>query len=65
MRNALLIVAGLLAGYAVGALIGAVLVALFSGNRHDAGLEAATTGAFVAGPLGAVIGLLGALIWRR
>ncbi len=65
MGKALLIVAALVAGYAAGALIGAVLIETFSGNRHDRSLEAAMTGAFVTGPLGGLAGLLVALSWRR
>lgn len=65
MWRASLAVAGLLAGYAAGGLIGAVLIDAFSGNRHDKSLEAAMTGAFVTGPLGAFVGLVVALLWRR
>ncbi len=65
MWRALLAIAGLVAGYAAGGLIGAVLIELFSTNRHDKSLEAAMTGAFVTGPLGALVGLIIALWWPR
>lgn len=58
-------VAGVVLGYVAGVLIGAVLIELFSANRHDKGLEIAMTAAFVTGPLGAVAGLLAALLWPR
>jgi hypothetical protein len=51
-------VLGGLLGYAIGALGGGVLVSLLSSNTHDRAVEAAMTGAFVLGPLGAVAGLL-------
>jgi hypothetical protein len=45
-------------GYAIGALGGGFLVSLLSSNTHDKSVEAAMTGAFVLGPLGAVAGFL-------
>jgi Na+/proline symporter len=49
-------------GYVLAAGIGYFLIQQFSANVHDRDLEAAMTGAFVAGPIGAVaafvIGLL-------
>jgi ABC-type branched-subunit amino acid transport system permease subunit len=49
-------------GYVVAAVIGYFAIRQFSVNVHDRDLEAAMTGAFVAGPIGAVaafvIGLL-------
>jgi hypothetical protein len=65
MWRASLAIVALVAGYAAGALIGAVLIEFVSGNRHDKSLEAAMTGAFVTGPLGALVGLIVALWWRR
>lgn len=65
MRKLLTFLIALVAGYLVGAFIGGMLVELLSGNQHDKSLEAQMTGAFVTGPLGAVIGLLGAALWRR
>lgn len=64
MRKVFAALAALGAGYAAGAFIGAVLVEIFSGNRHDKSLEAVMTAAFVTGPLGAFIGLLAAIFWR-
>ncbi len=50
------IIAGIVAGYLIGAFGGGYLMELLSSNRHDRALEAAMTGAFVTGPIGAVIG---------
>lgn len=56
---------GLVLGYLLGALLGWGLVQMLSGNRHDKALEAAMTGAFVAGPIGALIGVLVGWFRRR
>lgn len=50
-------------GYVGGFLIGMAIVSLFSSNRHDASVEAAMTGAFVFGPLGAVLAMVAAWVW--
>ena len=42
-------------GYVLAAGIGYVAIQQFSSNVHDRDLEAAMTGAFVAGPIGAVV----------
>jgi hypothetical protein len=42
-------------GYLVGAFGGGYLVSVLSGNQHDRSLEAAMTGAFVLGPLAALV----------
>lgn len=65
MWRASLAIVALVAGYAAGALIGVVLIEFFSGNRHDKAVEAAMTAAFVTGPLGALVGLIATLLWRR
>ena len=54
MRRVGLALAGALAGYLVGAAAGTFLVLALSSNVHDRSVEAATTSAFVYGPLGAV-----------
>lgn len=51
------------AGYLLGTALGIGLVYQFSPNLHDLDLEAAMTGFFVAGPLGAFAGF--ALGWWR
>jgi len=56
---------GLLAGYATGAMAGAILICLLSANTHDKSLEITMTAAFVTGPLGAVIGMIGGILWKR
>lgn len=65
MTRFLLVLAGLLVGYLIGALAGVGLVEAFSGNRHDKSLEAVMTGAFITGPLGALLGAIGGWFWRR
>ncbi|MEZ5365220.1 MAG: hypothetical protein R2748_23550 [Bryobacterales bacterium] len=46
--------------------MGYFLVQSFSGNRHDKEMEAARTGAFFTGPLGAVLAaILGAVLAGR
>jgi len=47
-----------LTGYVVGAFGGGLIVSALSGNTHDRSVEAAMTGAFVLGPLGAAVGFL-------
>ena len=42
-------------GYVAGAFGGGFLVSLLSSNRHDKSVEAAMTGAFVIGPIVALI----------
>lgn len=46
------------ASYLVAAFGGGLLVAVLSNNPHDRGVEAAMTGAFVFGPLAAVLGFV-------
>lgn len=55
MRRLLRGLAYALLGYAVGGVVGAGAITLLSSNRHDRGVEASMTGAFVTGPLGAVV----------
>lgn len=52
-----------LGGYVVGALLGIGLVQLLS-TKHDKSIEAPMTGFFVAGPIGAVLAVLGAVLLR-
>ncbi len=52
-------------GYLLGLLVGYVLVSGFSGNTHDRSVEAAMTGAFVLGPLAAVIGFVVGVVFGR
>ena len=53
-----------LGGYLIGLLSGMFLVEAFSSNRHDRSLEAAMTGAFVIGPLMAVVAVIVAVVIR-
>ena len=44
--------------YALGAFGGGYFIYLTSANQHDRSVEAAMTGAFVLGPLAAVVGFV-------
>lgn len=55
MKRVVIVLAGMVVGYVVGALVGYALVSGLSGNTHDRSVEAAMTAAFVAGPAGAVL----------
>lgn len=63
VRRVVLGIAGLVAGYAIGALAGYALLAALSTNTHDPALEASMTAAFVAGPIGALIGLVAGIVF--
>jgi hypothetical protein len=52
------------AGYVVGLFGGMALVSVLSSNTHDKSLEMVMTGFFVTGPLMAVIGFVGTLVFR-
>lgn len=65
MSKLLHALAGLVLGYVAGAGLGYMAITLLSSNTHDKSVEAAMTAAFVAGPLGAVIGLVLALMRGR
>jgi hypothetical protein len=52
-------------GYLVGAFGGGWFVSEFSSNTHDRSVEAAMSGAFVFGPMLAVVAFIAALAWRR
>ena len=55
---------GLVTGCGIGAALGAIGIELFSSNSHDRSMEAAMTGAFVTGPIGAILGVIAALFRR-
>ncbi|MEQ1716787.1 MAG: hypothetical protein ABL907_12505 [Hyphomicrobium sp.] len=59
------IAAGIVLGFGVGAAVGAALISLFSGNTHDRSVEMAMTSIFVTGPIGAMLGLIAGLLWKR
>ncbi|MGE0699771.1 MAG: hypothetical protein AB7O57_11800 [Hyphomicrobiaceae bacterium] len=65
MRRTLIVLVSLAVGYLVGAVAGGLLVEMLSANRHDRSLEAVMTGAFVTGPLGALLGALAGLVAAR
>jgi uncharacterized membrane protein YeaQ/YmgE (transglycosylase-associated protein family) len=44
--------------YLIGAFGGGFLITLLSSNQHDKSLEAAMTGAFVLGPIAAIVGFI-------
>lgn len=49
---------GAIPGYACGAVLGYFMVEGLSSNTHDRSVEAAMTGAFVFGPLVAVVAFI-------
>jgi len=63
-RLAVGVLAALL-GYAIGGLGGGFLVSVLSSNPHDRSVEAAMTGAFVLGPLGALVGFVSGFLRSR
>jgi hypothetical protein len=65
MSRVLRVLLGLVAGTIVGAIAGLLAVQMLSSNRHDLSVEAAMTAAFVAGPLGALIGLAAGALWPK
>lgn len=58
MRRFIFGLVGVILGYLAGAFGGGFAISILSSNVHDRSLEAAMTGAFVLGPLGALIGLV-------
>ena len=50
-------------GYLVGLFGGMFLVETFSSNAHDRSMEAAMTGAFVIGPVAALVAVLVTIIY--
>jgi hypothetical protein len=63
MRRLLIALLGLAAGYLVFALAGYWAIEFYSNNGFDRSLEALMTVAFAIGPAGALIGLVGGLIF--
>jgi divalent metal cation (Fe/Co/Zn/Cd) transporter len=59
MKSFVTAIASLATGYLVGAVGGYAAVQSLSSNTHDRAVEAAMTGAFVTGPLIAVLALVG------
>ena len=53
-----------IAGYAIGVLLGIVAVNLSSTNQHDNTMEAVMTGFFFVGPVLAVLSLIGFWVIR-
>lgn len=51
-------------GYLVGLFGGMLLIETFSSNTHDKSLEAAMTGAFVFGPLVAMVAVIALSVFR-
>lgn len=64
MKTFALGVLAALGGYIIGMLGGMFLIEAFSSNRHDRSVEAAMTGAFVVGPLMAVMAVIVVLVIR-
>jgi hypothetical protein len=55
MKIALISVLAGVAGYVIGAVLGMLLINLFSSNTHDKSVEAAMTSFFVFGPIAALL----------
>jgi hypothetical protein len=51
-------------GYLLGLFGGMVLIEISSSNTHDKSVEAAMTGAFVFGPLAAVLAVITLLVFH-
>ena len=64
MKTFALGVLAALGGYIIGMLGGMFLIEAFSSHRHDRSVEAAMTGAFVVGPLMAVVAVIVVLVIR-
>jgi glucose uptake protein GlcU len=52
-------------GYAVGLFGTLWLLPLISGNTHDGQMEAAMTGAFIFGPMLAILSFVGGILFLR
>ena len=65
MKNVLVALGSAILFYGIGAFVGGWLVSVFSSNRHDRSVEAAMTGAFVIGPLVAVVAFVATLLLLR
>lgn len=65
MRTLFASIAGLILGYVLAALIGYAAIMQLSSNVHDKAVEAATTAAFVVGPIGALLGLISTWLFAR
>lgn len=64
MKTFGLTVLAAIAGYALGAILGYGAISALSANTHDKSLEAAMTGAFVIGPLLAIVSGTAAYVFR-
>ena len=64
MKTFGLVVLAAIGGYLVGLFGGMGLIEFFSSNQHDRSMEAAMTGAFVVGPLLAVLAVVVVLVFR-
>ena len=64
MKTFLLSLLAAIIGYVSGFFVGMLLVETFSSNTHDKSVEAAMTGAFVVGPLVAVVAVIGMVVYR-
>jgi hypothetical protein len=52
-----------LGGYCLGAFVGGLLVAALSSNHFDRQMEVVMTGAFVTGPIGALVAFISGFSW--
>jgi hypothetical protein len=63
MRRVLIGLLVAFVAYVAGAFLGGWLISLASSNAHDRSVEAAMTGAFVTGPLAALVGFIAGFVW--
>ncbi|MFO0920997.1 MAG: hypothetical protein U0905_00710 [Pirellulales bacterium] len=63
LKLLLIIPIAMILGYIVLASLGGLLVQIISTNVHDKAQEVAMTSLFFFGPIGALLGLLGAVVY--
>lgn len=64
MKNLAVYLSVFVSGYVAGGLLGFAAVQAVSPNAHDRDVEAAMTGAFVTGPIVAMVALVAWAIYR-
>ena len=65
MRRVVIALLCAIGGYLLGAFLGYGLITWLSTNAHDRSIEAAMTGAFVCGPIGALSAFFAGLFLAR
>jgi len=65
MRRVLIGLLAACVAYVAGAFLGGWLISVASSNTHDLSVEAAMTGAFVTGPIAAIIGFIAGFVLSK